>query len=158
MRVLSWLSAKRGSSQLVLLPVSVFKMCLILPFQDNSSFPWNLEYWWDSYQICWSYTTVSHADTKDSVLFPCKPRLRCSWLVSPSTHGLHTVFVKECLGRGNVCISWHCMYRGHRESSRSTEVLCKQRIFMIILIIRGCIEFFMGARKPSLHILFTRSQ
>lgn len=78
---------------------------------------------------------------------PYKPRLGYSWLVSPSTGSLHSVFVKDCLGRGNVCISWHCTYRGHREFSRSTEVLCKQRIFMIIVIIRGCIRIIHGSSE-----------
>lgn len=163
MRALSWYSAKRGSLQLVFLPVSVFKMCSILTpvllFQGNSSFLWIMKYWWDSYQIFFcSYTNISHGDIENSVLFPYKPRFGYSWLISPSTHSFHSVFVKECLGRGNVCISCHCMYRGHREFSSSTEVLCKQRIFMIIVIIHGCTELFREAQKPSLHILFTRSQ
>lgn len=132
MGVLSWLSARRGYLQFVLLPVSVFKMYLVLtpllPFQLQFSMNFEVLVRFLPDFLLFLHHCISCRHKRFRAL-PYKPRLGYSWLMSPSTRSLHSMFVKDCLGRGNVCISWHCMYRGRRESSRSTEVLCKQDIY-----------------------------
>lgn len=111
MEVLSWPSAKRGCLQLVLLPGSGFKMCLILtpvlPFQDNSSF---YEFW-STGEILTEFFLLflHHHNSSRHKRFPALPLQTQAGIflagVSPSIHSLHNVLLKKCLGRDNVCIS-----------------------------------------------------